>query len=257
MAPATTYTDKPAWVELSSSDPAGSREFYARLLGWQVEVSPDPQYGGYAIARLDGRDVAGIGPTQSPEAPTAWMLYIGTPDVDALARKVQAAGGTVIVAPFDVADLGRMAVFRDPVGAFISGWQTAAMDRFHAHVPNAFGWAELNARGIDRAIAFYGAVFGWTPHTSPPPEGAPPYTEFRSGGEGIAGGLEMMPMVPPEVPSYWMVYFNADDIDGTFRRAIDLGAREMVAPQEYPGGRFAIVGDPQGAIFGLLKVAPR
>ena len=64
-------------------------------------------------------------------------------------------------------------------------------------------------------------------------------------------------MVPAEVPSYWMVYFAVDDVDGSFRKAIEAGGREMLAPQDFPGGRFAILADPQGAVFGLLKMTPR
>lgn len=258
MAEATTaIANKPMWVDLSSSDPARSGEFYAKLLGWQIEVSQDPQYGGYAIARIGGMDVAGIGPKQSADAPTAWMVYIGTNDAEDLAKKVQAAGGTVIAPPFDVGDQGRMAVFQDPSGAFISAWQPTTMGGFQTNAPNTFGWAELNSRGIEKAIAFYQAVFGWTPKTSATGEGAPPYTEFQLGGDSIAGGMEMNPMVPPQVPSYWMVYFNVDDVDGSFQKAIGAGAQEMLAPQDFPGGRFAILSDPQGASFGLLKMAER
>jgi predicted enzyme related to lactoylglutathione lyase len=68
----TAIANKPAWVDLSSADPAASRAYYAKLFGWDIQVTPDPQYGGYAIAKLGGRDVAGIGPKQSPEAPTSW-----------------------------------------------------------------------------------------------------------------------------------------------------------------------------------------
>ena len=92
MASAAPILGRPALVDLSSSDPAGSRAFYAGLFGWQIEVSPDPQYGGHALAELDGRDVAGIGPSQSPDAPTAWMVYIGTADAAALGERVTAAG---------------------------------------------------------------------------------------------------------------------------------------------------------------------
>jgi uncharacterized protein len=63
----------------------------------------------------------------------------------------------------------------------------------------------------------------------------------------------MNPMVPAQVPSYWMVYFNVDDVDAAFKKAIDAGAQEMLPPGDFPGGRFAILGDPQGATFGLLK----
>ena len=74
----TGTTNKPAWVDLSSADAEASREFYAKLFGWQVEVNPDPQYGGYGLARIGGSDAAGIGPKMDPNAPTAWNLYIGT-----------------------------------------------------------------------------------------------------------------------------------------------------------------------------------
>jgi predicted enzyme related to lactoylglutathione lyase len=249
--------NKPAWVDLSSSDPGASREFYAKLFGWQIEVSPDPQFGGYAMAKVGGKDVAGIGPKMMPEAPTAWMIYIGTDDADALVSSVQAAGGTVIAPPMQVGESGRIVVFQDPSGAFVSAWEPKAMTGFGAAGPNTYGWAELNARGIDKAIPFYAAAFGWASKTSEMGEGQPPYTEFLLGGERIAGGMEMNPMVPAEVPSYWMVYFTVTDVDASLRKAIEAGATEMLAPMDFPGGRFAIVSDPQGAAFGLLKMVER
>ena len=249
--------NRPVWVDLSSSDADASRDFYAKLFGWDVEVNPDPQYGGYGLARIGGKDVAGVGPKMSPEAPTAWNFYIGSDDAEATAQKVQAAGGTVIAAPFDVGDQGRMAVFQDPTGAFISVWQTTQMGGFQTDAPGSYGWAELSARGLERAIPFYEQVFGWSTRTSPMGEGQGDYTEFQVDGQSVAGGLEISPGLPAEVPSYWMVYFAVDDVDDAFRRAIDGGATEMVAPQEFPGGRFAIVSDPQGAMFGLLKTASR
>ncbi len=248
---------RPVWVDLSSPDAAGSRAFYERLFGWEIEVSPDPQYGGYARARLAGRDVAGIGPAMSPEAPTAWSLYIGTDDADALAARVKAAGGNVIAPPFEVGDQGRMAVFQDPRGAFISAWQAGTMGGFEASAANAFAWAELNARGIEQAVDFYEQVFGWTHTTRVPAEGAPPYTEFQAGDESIGGGMEMSPMVPSDVPSYWMVYFGVADVDAAYATALEAGAHEMLPPRQFPGGRFAIVSDPQGAVFGLLRMAER
>jgi predicted enzyme related to lactoylglutathione lyase len=245
---------KPVWVELATPDPSASRDFYARLFGWHIEVNPDPIYGGYAIASLGDQDAAGIGPKQSSDAPTTWSIYIGTSDVDGLAETVTANGGTVIAPPFDVGDQGRMAVFADPSGAVISGWQGARMRGFAANQPNAFGWAELNARGLDRAIPFYAAVFGWSHSTSEAQEGSAPYTQFEADGENIAGAMEMNPGIPAAVPSHWMPYFNVADVDGAFQEAVAAGGREMMAPQDYPGGRFAIVGDPHGAAFGLMRI---
>jgi predicted enzyme related to lactoylglutathione lyase len=250
---AVATTNKPAWVELSSKDAPGSRDFYGKLFGWDIEVIQDPQYGGYGMARIGGKDVAGIGPTQSPEAPTAWMIYIGTDNADELADKVKAAGGNVIAPPFDVPGQGRMAVFQDPAGAFISAWQAQTMGGFQTNAPNSYEWAELNARGLEKAVPFYQNLFGWTPKVSTA-DPSTPYTEFQVDGQSIAGAMEMNPMVPAEVPSYWMVYFGVDDVDRSFKQAVDSGAREMLAPQDFPGGRFAILQDPQGAAFGLLKM---
>ena len=252
----TSIANKPIWVDLSTPDPTGARDFYARLFGWDLVVNDDPQYGGYAMARIGEEDVAGIGPTMSPQAPAAWNLYIGAADAAAIGAKVTAAGGTVVAPAFAVGDVGRMAVFQDPSGAFISAWEPITMEGFRSTGEAKFGWAELSARGIARAIPFYEQVFGWTHRTSPMGD-AGDYTEFLLDGQSIAGGTEMNPMVPAEVPSYWLAYFTVEDVDQAFAAATSAGGREMLSPQDFPGGRFAIVADPQGAAFGLLKMGPR
>jgi uncharacterized protein len=249
---ATTTLNKPTWVDLATSDPDAARDYYGRLFGWQVEVNPDPQYGGYGLARVDGNDVAGIGGTQSPEQPTTWSLYIGSDDVDGLAKRIESAGGAVVAPPFDVGDQGRMAVFQDPAGAFISAWQTTRMSGFQVQDRNAYAWAELNARSVDKAIPFYSEIFGWTTRSSEI-AGAPDYTEFLADGQSVAGAWEMDPSVPAEVPSYWMVYFGVEDVDAAAKKAVELGGREVAPPADFPGGRYAIVTDPQGATFGLLR----
>ncbi len=256
----TAVTNVPIWLDLSSGDPAGSREFYGKLFGWHVEVNPDPQYGGYALGKLGGKDVAGIGPKMSPEGPTAWLVYIGTKNVDETVKKTTAAGGRVIAEPMQVGPQGRMAVIQDPAGAFIGAWEAGEMKGAQVmNAPNSFSWSELNSRGIEKSIDFYKKVFGWSPHKSEMggQEGMPEYIEFQVNGESIAGGMEMASMVPAEVPSYWMPYFEVADVDKAFKKATELGASEMVAPQDFPGGRFGIVSDPQGATFGLLNAKPR
>ena len=267
---ATAVANKPAWVDLASSDPAGARAFYSKLFGWDAQVNPDPQYGGYALAKIDGQDVAGIGGTQSPDQPTAWSIYIGTEDIDALSRQVQAAGGTVVAPAFDVGDQGKMAVFQDPSGAFISGWQATQMGGFQTHGANTFSWAELNARGLDKALPFYGQVFGWTAQSMG--DDNQPYTEFHIGGERVAGAMEMNPMVPAGVPSYWLVYFGVDDVDRALpdrrgrRRPRDDGAAGLpwrpLRDRERPAGRRVRapqargrVDDPSPLPLGYKRVA--
>lgn len=255
MAETRTFVaNAPVWIDLSTSDPAAARDFYSKLFGWTAKPEEDPNAGGYAMARIAGKDVAGIGGLQDPNGPSAWMIYIGTKDADATATKIEAAGGKIVAPPFDVMDVGRMAVFQDPVGAFIALWQPKTMQGFEiSRKSGAFSWAELNARGIDQAKAFYTKVFGWTTKESPMGEGQPMYTEFQQSGTSILGGMEMQAQVPAQVPSYWQPYFGTKDVDGTFKKALQLGAKELVAPMDFPGGRFAIIADPQGAMIGLLS----
>ena len=251
----TAVAHKPVWTDLATSDAEAAREFYGKVFGWKVEVNPDPQYGGYALAKVGGKDVAGIGPKQMEEAPTAWTVYIGTQDADDTVKKAQAAGGNVIVPTMAVGDQGKMAIIQDPSGAMIGVWQSQNMTGAQLiDKPNSMGWAELNSRGVDKAKPFYTKLFNWGEKTTPGAGENPEYTEFQTGGQSIAGAMEMNPMVPAEVPSYWLVYFNVDNVDKAFKHVTDAGGKEMLAPQDMPGGRFAIVSDPQGASFGLLKM---
>jgi predicted enzyme related to lactoylglutathione lyase len=252
----TAVAHKPIWIDLSSGDAAGSRDFYSKLLGWKVEVSPDPQFGGYAMATIGGKDVAGIGPKQMDDAPTAWTIYVSSADAADTAKKAEAAGGKVIVPPMAVGEQGTMVIIQDPTGAFLGVWQAGKMaGTLVTGEANSYGWAELNSRGVENAVPFYKKLFGWGEKKSamaPGVEGE--YTEFLAGGESIAGAMEMNPMVPEQVPSYWQVYFTVEDVDKAYNKAKELGAQEMLAPQDFPGGRFSIQTDPQGASFGLLKM---
>ena len=167
----------------------------------------------------------------------------------------------MIAPPFDVGDQGRMAVFADPSGAVISGWQQAAsgtnMSRFTANEPGAFGWAELNARNVATVVPFYENVFGWTVVESEMGPGPAAVSRVPQGDDSILGAWEMNAQMPPTMPSYWQIYFDVDDVDAAHAKALSLGATEMVAPQDFPGGQFAILSDPQGASFAVLKTVPQ
>jgi predicted enzyme related to lactoylglutathione lyase len=251
----TAVAHKPVWTDLSTSDPEGARKFYSAVFGWKVEVNPDPQYGGYALAKASGKDVAGIGPKQMEEAPTAWTVYIGTANAAETAKKAEAAGAKIIAPVMEVGDQGHMAIIQDPSGAYLGLWQAGKMQGTQSTGSNAMGWAELNARGFNKAEPFYKQLFNWGEKKTPASaENPTEYTEFQAGGESIAGGMEMNPMVPAQVPSYWLVYFNVDNVDKAFDKVVAEGGKELMSPMDMPGGRFAIVSDPEGAAFGLLKM---
>jgi uncharacterized protein len=245
----------PSWVDLASPDPDAAASFYGGLFGWDaIETGPVEETGGYRMLQRGGRNVAGLGPTQGEGQPAMWTTYVSTDDADSLAAKVRDAGGQVVMEPFDVLGVGRMAVFVDPAGAYFSVWQP------HSHhgadlvnEPGALCWNELATRDIDAAKAFYAAVFGWDAETNA--YGETSYSEWKLGGRSIGGMIAMNEQWPAEVPPHWMVYFAVDDADAAVGRAQELGGKVAVPPTDTPAGRFAVLNDPQGAVFSVIRLA--
>jgi predicted enzyme related to lactoylglutathione lyase len=248
----TTVAVKPIWTDIYSPDLDKSIAFYSGLFGWQaIDLGPDA--GGYKMLALDGKVAAAIGPTSEGQYP-AWGIYIGTDNADAVAPKVEAAGGKVAMAPFDVLGQGRMAVFQDPAGAFFSVWQPSVMKGFDVSMqPNSFGWAELNTPDQAGAEEFYPKVFGWGNKQSPfGPEMPGHYTEFQLDGASIAGCMDTATW-EQQVPPMWLVYFIVSDIKATATKAKELGGQVMREPAPYPGGIFSIIMDTNNTVFGVIQ----
>lgn len=242
----------PSWVDLGTSDPDAAASFYAGLFGWSV-VDPGEEAGGYRMAFLGDRPVAGIGPQPQPEIPAFWTTYVSVSDADATTKAVREAGGQVYLEPTDVLDVGRMAVFADDSGAPFAAWQPGAHQGAGVvDEPGALSWNELSTRHPDQAKQFYPAVFGWSPADHYMGEAL--YTEWILGGRPVAGMMPMDEHWPSDLPPHWMVYFGVEDTDAAVARAARLGAMVAVPPTDIPPGRFAVLSDPQGAIFSIITI---
>jgi predicted enzyme related to lactoylglutathione lyase len=236
------------WVDLSTPDLDASRAFYGGLFGWEAEPG-DPAFGGYTSFALGGRKVAGVMPLMSPDQPTTWTCYLCSDDADKTTGLVEQGGGAVLVPPMDVADLGRMAVYADPVGAVFGIWQPGAHPGAElVEEEGTLAWVELATRDQAAAQAFYETVFGWTARASAD------YTELQLAGSSVAGCMDVPPGVPEEVPSYWMPYFAAADPQAQGERVVELGGTVVAPRMDFPGGRFLVAQDLHGAVFGLLDV---
>ncbi len=243
----------PSWVDLASPDVDASVAFYGGLFGWDApELAPEA--GGYRTFQLDGVPVAGVGPIMVPGQPPAWLTYVSVDDADAAADRITQAGGTVFVPPMDVLDVGRMVVFADPTGAACAVWQARAHQGAGlVNEPGALTWNELSSRNTPAAADFYSAVFGWGAATAQMGHGE--YTEWQLDGFPVGGMMPMPEEVPAEVPSYWLAYFGTADCDATVTRARDGGAQVVVPPSDIPPGRFAVLADPTGATFAVIRLA--
>jgi predicted enzyme related to lactoylglutathione lyase len=244
----------PNWVDLGTADLDDAQRFYTGLFGWTAHVSGD-EYGGYTIFNLNGRPAAGAGPLFGEGQPTAWSTYIGTADADAVAALVEAAGGKVLVAPFDVMDQGRMAAFLDQAGAPFSVWEPGTMPGAEVFdEPGSLTWNELTTRDVEGSMTFYHAVFGWTARENS--MAGVPYVVWQCNGQTVAG---MQPMVgdewPDDMPPHWMIYFAVRDCDESADHARQLGGRIVQPPTTFPMGRYAVIEDPQGGTFSILATA--
>lgn len=244
----------PSWIDLGSPDVAASSRFYGQLFGWQAEDQGEAA-GHYTLFKQNGRSVAAVAPLMSPDQPVAWTTYISTSNAEETARKVTEAGGKVLSAPMQVMEEGTMAVLQDPTGAVFAVWQPARMKGADlVNKPNSLGWNELATRDMDAAKAFYTKVFPWTAKTADM-GGGQTYTEWQIDGRSIGGGMPMGSMYPPNVPAHWMVYFVVADTDDIVKRTQELGGKVMSPATDIPQGRMAVLSDPQGAAFAVIKLS--
>jgi len=250
MAEMTSYEHGvPSWVDIGTTDLAGGVRFYGALFGWDAQDMGE-EAGHYTIVSKDGLQVAALSTAQDP-GPPRWTTYVNVDDVDDVAKRAEAAGGTVVVAPMDVMTAGRMAIVQDTTGAFIAAWQP--QDHIGAqrvNEPGSYVWGELSTSDLARSKAFYSAVFEWGWG------GSEEYAEAQVKGRTVAGVMPRPEGMPAEMPDHWLVYFGAVDVDADTKKAAELGATVVVEPTDIPGaGRFSVVVDPQGAAFGLFKGA--
>ena len=246
-----------SWPELATSDQSGGKKFYMALFGWTAQDNDMGENGTYTILRKDGKDVGGLYTLtkDQPGVPPNWMSYVAVDSADQTAARAKELGGQVHAGPFDVAELGRMAVMQDPTGAMFAIWE--AKQHIGAGVLNENGamtWNELLTRDTKKAAAFYTALFPWKTESMAMSDNMD-YTVFKR-GEANAGGLFAITPEMGPMPPNWSVYFQVEDTDAMAAKATSLGAKIAMPPTDIPQvGRFAVVVDPQGAPFGIIAYA--
>jgi uncharacterized protein len=245
------------WADLGTSDAAAAKRFYAGLFGWQYQDMPMGEGASYTMFELGGKRVAALYPQdaqqQAQGVPPNWLSYIAVESADHAAERTRALGGAVLMEPFDVYEVGRMALVQDPTGAVVALWEP----RTHPGAgvvgePGSLCWNELNTGEPDRAAEFYTGLLSW--ETEKQPMGDFVYTYFTQGERRNGGMMRTTPEMGP-IPPHWAVYFAVDDCDGQAARAATLGGKVLVPPTDVPGvGRFSILQDPQGASFAIIRL---
>ena len=246
------------WYDLMTTDVKAAEKFYADVVGWQISDS-GLTHQAYSI--LKSRDIMVGGMMTIPEdaakmgAKPAWMGHIYVDDVDAYAKKIKAAGGSIYRDATDIPTIGRFAVAGDPTGAgFIifkpSGSESAAP--LPDGTPGTIGWRELHSGNWEQAWDFYAKLFHWTKDETMDMGPMGKYQLFKAGGEFAYGGMmnkhEGSPM------AHWAYYFYVDGVAKAAAKITKHGGKITNGPMEVPGGQWSLNAmDPLGAHFNLLS----
>lgn len=236
-----------SWVDLSTGDVGGAKDFYGRLFGWEFRDDEIPGGGIYTMCHLQGDAVAAM--VQQDRRLGHWNNYVSVADVDETTEKAGRLGATVLEKPFDVMESGSMAVLADPDGAVLCAWE--ARDHIGAGRVNDAGcmaWNELQSRAPEKASSFHADLFGWRMEPIEQ-DGETVYVTIKNSADWLNGGIMPVSEQQGDAPSFWLTYFTVPSCDEAVARAEELGGGLLAGPMEPGMGRIAVLNDPQGAVF--------
>jgi uncharacterized protein len=246
------------WFDLGTTHPAAAKQFYNGLFGWNaVDVPAGPEMV-YTMLQVDGKNVAALyqqdQQQQAQGIPPCWTAYVSVTSADEIAAKTTALGGTVLMEPMDVMDQGRMILIQDPTGAVVGAWQPFNFQGADlVGDPGSVCWTELSTTDRTKAGPFYSEVFNW--QAKEEQMGPTLYTTFYAGEQMSAGMFQLTPEMG-NIPSNWLSYFAVSDCDASAARTTELGGQVLMPPTDIPSiGRFAVLQDPQGAVFAIITMS--
>ncbi len=251
----------PSWAELSTTDDTGALAFYGALFGWEDEPNEIGPNWYYHMQKTQGQYACSIYQQGEEErcqnVPPHWNTYFTVENVEDTMAKITGNGGQVVFGPMDVFDAGRMAMCQDPQGAHFAIWQPK--EHIGARIkqePGAMFWHELLTPDQGAAIDFYVAALGVERGLVMEQN---QYHMLNAGGTEVAGVMQITPDMG-QFPPHWTVYFGVENADEAVAKAQSLGATVYVPATDIipfegqpPIGRFATLGDPQGAAFSVFQ----
>ncbi|MBS0246136.1 MAG: VOC family protein [Proteobacteria bacterium] len=114
------------WLDLAATDANAARRFYRATFGWTARQQ-SANGGQFTRLQLAERDIGSLyqlsAQCRAQGTPSHWLPYVRVDDADVAAQRAVTHGGLIMVRPFAVAGIARIAVIRDAVGAPLGVWQ--------------------------------------------------------------------------------------------------------------------------------------
>jgi predicted enzyme related to lactoylglutathione lyase len=238
---------------LNADDVGRARAFHEQAFGWTFSPWGPP---GFYQTRSAGPSLMGalqqrraIGGHVMPEV----ELTFGVDDVEDMVGRIAGAGGEVIMAPFHIETVGRLAFFKDPEGNIAGVMQyEPGMTPGGESPPGAarFSGFGVHADDVRRAKAFYEGVFGWV-FT---PWGPPDFYTCSNAGDGVGALLQARHTVEGRPLPGLEVTFGVDEIGAAAARVRAAGGEVLTAPYHIEGvGHHVFIASSEGGVFALMQ----
>jgi len=112
-------------IELHTPNTGAAKDFYAKLLDWQLDDLEVPGWGTYTLVETETGTGGGMMATTSPDEPPHWLAYIEVDDVAVTAEKGERLGGTILLPKTPIPGFGHLAVIQDPTGAAVGLYEAS------------------------------------------------------------------------------------------------------------------------------------
>lgn len=250
----TVVPGKVVWADLVTNDVDAAVDFYTRVFAWEArhdEVAGyvELSHRGVVICSVVAFDDDDVSPANA-----RWLVSVSVPNVDDAVRRVELNQGSVLEAPENFPDRGRLAVVSDDQAAVFMLLRATGGDPVDdTLVVGAWGWAELWTRDVDKAVRFYENAFGYRSNR----------VEEASGESLVVLGTQGKPRATvvrlpwDDVEPNWLPYIPVEDARDTLRRIETAGGTVLFTSDDVGSndrGTFAaIVVDPTGGVFAVQE----
>lgn len=245
------------WHELMTTDTDAASDFYSRVVPWKAEDSGMPSYSLWMSGKVRAAGLMALPADDGSATPPHWIIYIGTPDVDATVEAAEKLGGKVLKVASDIPNVGRFAVLSDPQGAAFAVFTPSSTPEEGMSAGGAIGdftWHELATTDLDAALSFYSELFGWEKGPTHDMGEAGLYQIVNLEGQQVGGIWKAR---DNSTPPNWLSYVRVADAAKAANAIKAAGGRVLNGPMEVPGGSWIVqLLDPQGGAFAVVE-APK
>jgi predicted enzyme related to lactoylglutathione lyase len=244
------------WHELMTTDTDAASDFYSHIVPWKTQDSGMPSYKLWVSGKYQAGGLMAL-PEEEASAPPHWIIYIGTPDVDATVAAAEKLGGKVLKGAADIPNVGRFAVLSDSQGAAFAVFTPLPTSGDGVPPGGAVGdftWHELATTDPEAAFAFYSELFGWSKGAGHDMGDMGVYQLVSIDGQDVGGIYKVH---DNSTPPNWLSYVRVADAAKAADAVKAAGGRVLNGPMEVPGGSWIVqLLDPQGGAFAVLE-APK